>query len=154
MFFPDKANAFAEARRVLKPGGVFVFNVWDRIEDNEFADVVTTAVASLFPVDPPRFLARTPHGYHDLDTIRRDLANGGFAAAPRIDTVTARSRAASPRMPAVAYCQGTPLRNEIEARDAARLGEATDAAAQAVAGRFGRGAVDGKIQAHVITIER
>jgi len=154
MFFPDKAKAFAEARRVLKPGGVFVFNVWDRIEDNEFADVVTTAVASLFPVDPPRFLARTPHGYHDLDTIRRDLANGGFAAAPRIDTVTARSRAASPRMPAVAYCQGTPLRNEIEARDAARLGEATDAAAQAVAGRFGRGAVDGKIQAHVITIER
>jgi len=153
MFFPDKAKAFAEARRVLKPGGVFVFNVWDRIEDNEFADVVTTAVASLFPVDPPRFLARTPHGYHDLDTIRRDLANGGFAA-PRIDTVTARSRAASPRMPAVAYCQGTPLRNEIEARDAARLGEATDAAAQAVAGRFGRGAVDGKIQAHVITIER
>ena len=154
MFFPDKAKAFAEARRVLKPGGVFVFNVWDRIEDNEFADVVTTAVASLFPVDPPRFLARTPHGYHDLDTIRRDLANGGFAAAPRIDTVTARSRAASPRMPAVAYCQGTPLRNEIEARDAARLGEATDAAAQAVAGRFGRGAVDSKIQAHVITIER
>ena len=154
MFFPDKDKAFAEARRVLKPGGVFVFNVWDRIEDNEFADVVTTAVASLFPVDPPRFLARTPHGYHDLDTIRRDLANGGFAAAPRIDTVTARSRAASPRMPAVAYCQGTPLRNEIEARDAARLGEATDAAAQAVAGRFGRGAVDGKIQAHVITIER
>ena len=154
MFFPDKANAFAEARRVLKPGGVFIFNAWDRIEENEFADVVTTAVASLFPVDPPRFLARTPHGYHDLDTIRRDLANGGFAAAPRIDTVTARSRAASPRMPAVAYCQGTPLRNEIEARDAARLGEATDAAAQAVAGRFGRGAVDGKIQAHVITIER
>ena len=154
MFFPDKANAFAEARRVLKPGGVFIFNAWDRIEENEFADVVTTAVAALFPPDPPRFLARTPHGYHDLDTIRRDLANGGFAAAPRIDTVTARSRAASPRMPAVAYCQGTPLRNEIEARDAARLGEATDAAAQAVAGRFGRGAVDGKIQAHVITIER
>jgi len=154
MFFPDKAKAFAEARRVLKPGGVFIFNAWDRIEENEFADVVTTAVAALFPGDPPRFLARTPHGYHDPRTIEADLANGGFAAAPRIDTVTARSRAASPRMPAVAYCQGTPLRNEIEARDAARLGEATDAAAQAVAGRFGRGAVDGKIQAHVITIER
>ncbi len=154
MFFPDKAQAFAEARRVLRPGGVFIFNVWDRIEENEFADVVTTAVASLFSADPPRFLARTPHGYHDLNAIRRDLANGGFAGVPRIDTVAARSRAASPRMPAVAYCQGTPLRNEIEARDAARLGEATDIAAEAVAGRFGRAAVDGKIQAHVITIER
>ena len=56
-------------------------------------------------------------------------------------------------MPAIAYCQGTPLRNEIEARGAERLGEATDRAAAAIAQRFGRGAVDGKIQAHIITIE-
>src|SRR5580765_2123053 len=62
MFFPDKATAFAQARRVLKAGGVFIFSVWDRIEENEFADVVTTAVAALFPPDPPRFLARTPRG--------------------------------------------------------------------------------------------
>jgi ubiquinone/menaquinone biosynthesis C-methylase UbiE len=46
MFFPDKAKAFAEARRVLKPGAVFVFSVWDRIEENEFADVVTAALES------------------------------------------------------------------------------------------------------------
>jgi hypothetical protein len=54
----------------------------------------------------------------------------------------------------VAYCHGTPLRNEIEARGAPRLDEATDIAAQAVARRFGSGRVDGKIQAHVIAIER
>lgn len=153
MFFPDKAKAFAETRRVLKPGGVFIFNVWDRIAENEFADTVTKALESVFPQDPPRFMARTPHGYHDRRAIERDLADGGFARPPRIDTVAARSRAASPRIPAIAYCQGTPLRNEIEARDASRLGEATDAAAQAIAARFGHGAVDGKIQAHVVTIE-
>jgi SAM-dependent methyltransferase len=154
MFFPDKPKAFAEARRVLRPGGVFLFNVWDRLADNEFADVVTTALASIFPDDPPRFLARTPHGYHDPRAIERDLAQGGFAASPRIDTVTARSRATSARIPAVAFCQGTPLRNEIEARDAARLAEATDVAALALAERFGRGAVDGKIQAHVVVVEK
>ncbi len=154
MFFPDKAKAFAEARRVLKPGGVFIFNAWDRIEENEFADVVTTALAAVFPADPPRFLARTPHGYHDPRTIEADLVKGGFSAAPRMDTIAARSRAASARIPAVAYCQGTPLRNEIEARDAGRLGEATEIAADAVARRFGRDAVDGKIQAHVVTVER
>jgi len=153
MFFPDKSKAFAEARRVLKPGGVYIFNVWDRIEENEFADTVTTALETVFPKDPPRFMARVPHGYHDRQTIQRDLAGGGFSAAPRIDTIPARSRAASPRIPAIAYCQGTPLRSEIEARDASRLGEATDIAAEAVAKRFGRDAVDGKIQAHVITIE-
>jgi len=53
--------------------------------------------------------------------------------------------------PKIVSCE--VLRNEIEARDAARLGEATDVAAEAIARRFGRGAVDGKIQAHVVTIK-
>jgi len=151
MFFPDKPKAFAETRRVLKPGGLYLFNVWDRIEENEFADVVGQALARVFPADPPRFMARTPHGHHDRDAIRRDLAAGGFRAAPRIDTVAARSRAASPRIPAVAYCQGTPWRSEIEARGS--LATATDVAEAAIAERFGSGAVDGKIQAHVIAVE-
>jgi SAM-dependent methyltransferase len=153
MFFPEKSRAFAEARRVLRTGGVYIFNVWDRIKENEFADTVTTALESLFPRDPPRFLARIPHGYYDRPTIQRDLANGGFIASPQISTVAERSRAESSWIPAIAYCQGTPLRNEIEARDASRLGEATDLAAEAIGKRFGRGVVDGKIQAHIVTIE-
>ncbi|HKT32391.1 MAG TPA: class I SAM-dependent methyltransferase [Gammaproteobacteria bacterium] len=154
MFFPDKPKAFSEARRVLKPGGVFIFNVWDRISENEFADTVTTALEAVFPEDPPRFLARTPHGYHDRFVIERDLAAGGFTNSPRWATVAARSRAESARVPAIAYCQGTPLRSEIEARDGSRLGEATDIAAAAIAEKFGTHAVDGKIQAHVVTVER
>ena len=154
MFFPDKTKAFAEARRVLRLGGIFIFNVWDRIEENEFADTVTTALESMFPDDPPRFMARTPHGYHDHASIERDLKVGGFMASPHIATVTERSRANAARIPAIAYCEGTPLRNEIEARGAARLGEATDLATDAIARRFGSGPVDGKIQAHVVTVER
>ncbi|HTS24114.1 MAG TPA: class I SAM-dependent methyltransferase [Casimicrobiaceae bacterium] len=152
MFFPDRAKAFGEARRVLRPGGAFLFNVWDRIEDNEFADAVTTALEARFPRDPPRFLARTPHGYHDKAVIAADLARGGFRGTPAIATVARRSRADSPRVPAMAYCQGTPLRSEIEARDAAGLGAATDAAERELARRFGSGAVDGKIQAHVVSV--
>jgi SAM-dependent methyltransferase len=154
MFFPEKAKAFSEARRVLRAGGVFVFNVWDCIAENELADTVTTALAAVFPDDPPRFLARTPHGYHERATIERDLATGGFTSAPRIDTVAARSRAESARAPAVGYCQGTPLRGEIETRDASGLGAATDTAAAAIARRFGARAVDAKIQAHVVTVAR
>ena len=154
MFFPDKARAFAEARRVLRDGGAFLFNVWDRIEDNEFADDVTRSCATIFPEDPPRFLARLPHGYHDPSVVARDVAGGGFVKSPQIVTLTARSRAESPKVPAIAYCQGTPLRSEIEARDASRLVEATEAAALAIAKRFGSGSVDGKIQALVVAIDR
>ena len=154
MFFPDKATAFAEARRVLRPGGMFIFNVWDRIEENEIADTVTDALAVVFPTDPPRFMARTPHGYSDRQAIATDLRNGGFTAAPRIETVAARSRAASSHAAARAYCQGTPLRNEIEARSGATLAEATAACEAAIARRFGKGPVDGKIQAHVVVVER
>ena len=154
MFFSDKAKAFSEARRVLKTGGIFIFNVWDRISENEFADVVTTALKTLYPVDPSCFLVRTPHGYYDRGTIERDLADGGFVASPNFVTVAARSRAQSARVPAMAYCHGTPLRNEIETRDPSRLNDATDIATEAVAQRFGRGAVDGKIQAHIVAIEK
>lgn len=154
MFFPDKVKAFAEVRRVLRPGGTFMFSVWDRIEDNEFADVVTTAVASMFPEDPPIFLRRTPHGYFDRETITRHLSHAGFKATCHVETVSERSRASSAAIAAVAYCQGTPLRNEIEARDASRLVEATDVATRAIADQFGEAEVDGKIQAHFLTVTK
>jgi SAM-dependent methyltransferase len=154
MFFPDKAKAFAEARRVLAPGGLLLFNVWDRIEDNEFPMIATTALATVFPDAPPRFLARVPHGYHEATRIRRDLADGGFTGSPGISTVAARSRADSAWMAAVAFCQGTPLRGEIESRDPAALQRATDVVAAALARRFGDGAVQGRIQAHVVCVER
>lgn len=150
MFFPDRVTGYAEARRVLKPGGSFHFNVWDHIDTNEFADVVTKAAASVFPDDPPRFLARTPHGYHDVDLISDELDRAGFSDVS-ITTLEETSSAPSPRHPAVAYCQGTPLRNEIETPDAGLLQHVTDHATEAISARFGDGPVAGKIRGHVVT---
>ncbi len=149
MFFPDRTSGYREARRVLKPGGHFLFNVWDRIEENVFADDVTKALADIFPNDPPRFLARTPHGYHDTALIRSELEEAGFSRVI-IETRAEQSRASSPRLPAVAYCQGTLLHNEIEAREAGKLEEATDYVASAIADKHGCGEVAAKTQAHVI----
>jgi ubiquinone/menaquinone biosynthesis C-methylase UbiE len=153
MFMPDKLLAYREAWRVLRPGGRYVFNVWGSLQDNEMSDVVTRAVASVFPQDPPRFFARTPFGYHDADVIRSELASAGFADI-EIETVDKVSRAPSAAHVALGLCKGTPLHGEIEARAAARLDEVTDVAAEALAARFGASAFDNRMRAKVATAYR
>ena len=149
MFFPNRVAGYKEALRVLRPGGRFFFNVWDRIEDNDFARTVTETLRNIFSSDPPRFLARTPHGYHDVEAIEADLRAAGFATI-QIETVASNSVAPSPGHPSIAYCQGTPLRNEIEARDAASLESVTASATEAIAKAYGNDVVSAKLQAHVV----
>jgi hypothetical protein len=95
-------------------------------------------------------MARVPHGYHDAEQIRRELTAAGFSEIA-MQAVDGKSSASSPRDPAIAYCQGTPLQSEIEARDAAGLERATAHAAAALARRFGSGPIEGRIRAFVIT---
>lgn len=153
MFFPDKIAGFHAAWRALRDGGTFLFNVWDRIEENEFADSVTQTASACFPQDPPVFLSRTPHGYHDPDLIESALKTAGFGNI-EVHTISAESKADSSRIPALAYCQGTPLRNELEARDPSQLENVTDLAAADIEKRFGAGPISGKIQAHVVIATR
>lgn len=148
MFFPDRIAAYREARRVLRPGGAFLFNVWDRLDSNPASQAVAQAVAALFPDDPPGFLTRVPFGYHDKARIDDDLRRAGFAAV-EAGTVAKRSRGAA-RDVAPGLCQGSPLRSEIEARAPGRLEEATRAAVAALVGRHGD-PIDAAMSAHVFT---
>ena len=150
MFFPDKAKAAAEARRVLREGGRYVAVIWDAIDRNPASKVAMDAVAELFPEDPPSFFYRTPHGYSDPARIERDLRAAGFGRI-ELETVAAESRPIGARGAAIGICQGTPLRNEIEARDPARLDEATEAAAEALASLEHDGALDSRLSAHIVT---
>jgi ubiquinone/menaquinone biosynthesis C-methylase UbiE len=150
MFFPDKVAGFREARRVMKPGGSLLFSVWDRAEANALSQATADALAALFPVDPPLFIVRTPHGYHDRAAVERDVRAAGFATV-EIETVTLTSRLPSAADMAIGLCQGSPLRNEIEARRPGELAAVTEAITRAIAARFGSGPIAGQMQAHVIT---
>jgi ubiquinone/menaquinone biosynthesis C-methylase UbiE len=137
MFFPDRILAYREARRVLKRGGLFLFNVWDRLDANPASDAAAKAVAALFPADPPSFLSRVPFGYHDPIRIEKDLSAAGFDEVT-VETVAAHSRLGDAADAATGLCMGSPLRAEIEARAPERLEEARDAAAAALGGLAGQ----------------
>jgi ubiquinone/menaquinone biosynthesis C-methylase UbiE len=153
MFFPDKVKGYSEARRVLKDGGSYIFNVWDKIEANEFVDVTMRALAEVFPHNPPQFMQRTLHGFHDNDVIRADLKAAGFEHVA-IEPMEATSRAESARAVVIAYCQGSPLKLEIEDRGAPGLEAAMVKATEAVVRHFGPGPIEGKIRAYVVTARK
>jgi SAM-dependent methyltransferase len=150
MFFPDKAAGYAEARRVLKPGGRFVFNVWDGIVANDLSRIVHEAMAAQFPDDPPGFVARVPFGYHDEDHIRGALAEAGFGAV-RVEHVALPTRAPCAADAATGLCLGTPLRGELEARCPEGLDATVTATARALSEAFGSGPIVAQGQALVVT---
>ena len=153
MFFPDKLAAYREALRVLKPGGRFVFNVWNALDLNPVSQVVSDTVAKAFPDDPPRFIERVPFGYFDSDRILGEVQQAGFENVD-ITVVEKVTHAPSPREPAIGLCQGTPLRAEIEARAPGRLDEITARVTQALSDRFGSSSVENRMSALVVTAWR
>lgn len=136
MFYPDKAAGYREARRVLKPGGRYVFSVWDRLDANPLSQVAHDALAALYPDDPPSFLARGPSGHADEAAIHQGLAAAGFAEVT-VERVTLPTPAASAAGAALGLCGGTPLRAEIEPRGEGELDRAVAAVTEALTAAFG-----------------
>lgn len=146
MFYPDRVKGNSEARRVLRDGGRYMAVIWDSLDKSPPAVVIAEAVAARFPDDPPSFLSRVPWGYSDKARIEADMRAAGFSDIA-IDTVEVAGTL-NARGAATGLCQGSPLRAEIEARDASRLDEVTDAAIAALE------PYDGKptsLSAHIVT---
>lgn len=150
MFYPDKVRGNAEARRVLRDGGRYLLVIWDQIDRNLATKVAGAAVAELFPDDTGAFYERIPFRYHEREWIERDLRAAGFDDI-RIETLELRSRAASAHDAAIALVQGTPMRSDIEQRDPALLGPATEAAEKALRQFEGPDGFDAPMSAHLVT---
>ena len=133
---------------MLVPGGRFLLNMWSSLEFNELPRIVARAAADAFPADPPTFIERVPHGHGDPAITSVELRAAGFSSVD-VEVVELPSRAPSASDPAIGFCQGSPLRMQIEARDAARLREITDAATAAIAERFGPGPIEAPMRALV-----
>lgn len=153
MFFPSQLGGYQEAYRVLKPGGHYLFSVWDNIEANPIALAMSDALAERFPNDPPMFLRRTPYGHSDVDLTRRQLAEAGFVDV-EADVVTFANTCPSPEEAANGQCHGSPVRGEIEARDPTGIAAAATAMTAFLARRFGAGRIDSSMQAIIFSARR
>jgi SAM-dependent methyltransferase len=147
MFLPDRVGAHRGVRRVLAPGGSFLFNAWDTLETHEVEAAVIDALAELIPDDPPDFLRRVPHGYADPNRIRADVQAAGLHVA-ELERVELVGRAPSAKVLAEGYCLGTPLRFEIQER--AELGDIVPKLTKALARRLGDGLIEGSMAAYVV----
>lgn len=149
MFFPDKVQGFREARRVLKPGGRLIFNVWDRIEALPVLETAVAALRKRHPRHPSWFMERVPCGYHDENRICADLRAAGFNHCT-IAKVALTGHAPDAPGPAIGMCQGSPLGAEIEAVEPGGLQAATEAVSAMLAERFGKGPFKCPLQALVV----
>lgn len=116
MFIEDKLAGFREVRRVLKSGGTFLFNVWDRVEENPAAAVNAEVIEGLFPGDPEvRF--GTPFEMHDPALLRQLLIGAGFREE-RIERKRIRIDGVSARTIALGQIRGSPRSLLLEKRGA------------------------------------
>ena len=116
MFLPDPGRGFSEARRVLRPGGVLLANVWCALDENPAAGIAHAVLSRMFEDDPPQFL-RVPYGSLDAETMRTLARGAGFAKAA-VTRVAIDGRAASARLIADGFAKGTPLASALAARGA------------------------------------
>lgn len=149
MFVPDKGRAFAEARRVLREGGSFIFNCWDSLEHNAHPRASNEVLTALFPGDPEMDFAKGPYGFNDLALIRRLLAENRFRET-RIEKTETSVDCPSAQRFATGVLKGTPRSLLIQSRGVS-LDEVIDKLAAAFA-RIG-GAAPFRCRGQAIIVE-
>ncbi|MFC9589944.1 class I SAM-dependent methyltransferase [Streptomyces sp. NPDC056944] len=146
MFFPDRVAAYDEVRRVLAPGGRFLFNTWGPLATHVFAAALQAGLERALPVDPPRFIRTIPHGYADRAVVATDLAAAGFVVEEERE-ITLEGRAPSAADVALGFLAGTPVRAEVEKHgDVAAV---QDTVTQQMTARLGPGPVSAPMTAYV-----
>ena len=152
MFVPDRSAAICEAYRVLLPGGIFLFSVWDRIEENPIARTAHEIIATFFESDPPNFY-EIPFGLYSPSEISALLRDAGFQdiqASLLSKPCISRSAADA----AKGLIEGSPVSTTIQERGSAKVETIEAAIAEAIANQFGDNPVESTMQALVFECVR
>jgi len=148
MFLPDKTAAMREARRLLKPGGTFLFNVWDSLAANDLSRVAHETIVAFTAPEPVRFFETTPFGWFDVEAMRGFVEAGGFRDI-KVTPVEFDCVSPSATDAATGLVQGTPISVAVKERDPAQVSKLTEATAQALAREYGEKPCRGRMRAFV-----
>ena len=149
MFLPDKKVFMSEARRVLRPGGLLLFNVWDGADHNPCVRTYGEVIEAMWPGDAEiRF--RTPYIMSDVAMLEGLVAGGGFRLQ-KLEKVRIPIEGVTARQVATGQVRGTP-RGMLLLKRGANLDEVIDKVAAALEKLGGTGA-SFRSQGQVIAIE-
>ena len=148
MFFPDKAKAFAEAHRVLKTGGRFLFNTWDSVDANPPVAIIDTVLKEEFGEAAPDFLKAAPYSLYDRELIKNLLSKAGFKNC-KMDVVSLASSYSTPDDIITGFLEGTPLFTYLAEKDAAKKEIVRRRIRQQLTERFGESSGTVPLQAIV-----
>ena len=152
MFFPDKVRSFKEAKRLLKPGGRYIFNTWGEMTANPFAMIADECAMRFFPENPPGFY-KAPFSYPDPEVVIADLKTAGWEHV-EFERLTLRKAVADWGDFARGLVFGNPLKAEIEARGGVDPEDVVAALKKELADAFSGGDGCMQLQAGVYTATR
>jgi ubiquinone/menaquinone biosynthesis C-methylase UbiE len=152
MFVPDKSAAICEAHRVLLPGGIFLFNVWGRLEENPIAHTAHEIIATFFDSDPPNFY-ETPFSLTNPEEISAWLKDAGFQDI-QVSLLSKPCRSRSASDAAKGLIEGSPVSIAVRERGGASVATIEEALTAAIANRFGDDPVESAMQAFVFACLR
>ena len=135
MFVPNKQKAFAEAYRVLRPGGMFLFTTWDRLEHNA-ASHTSVSIAKEYLDEPLPSSNNLATSMSDETVIEQLLRDAGFSKMT-VGKTKLFSISPSAKEAASGLVDGGPFYTQIKKRNPAWIAEIKIRVEKELAEKFG-----------------
>jgi ubiquinone/menaquinone biosynthesis C-methylase UbiE len=152
MFMPDRMKVLSEVHRVLVPGGKFIFNTWDKIENNGAIYVGNQIICSYFPEHPPTFY-RIPFMLHQPDLVQTNLLAFGFKNI-KFNPVEKEGVSPSAKDAVIGIVQGNPIFNHIVQKDPGLVDVISKAVEQKIAEAYGNAPLKTPLRAWVFEAQK